>query len=213
MSFERNFEHAEELFAAALEEFIAHGYEHASLNTMLTQAGMSKGQFYYYFHNKEGLYLALIDRLIKMKTSFLASVMKPEDFSQDIFSIFKTQMKYSMAFTREYPAISRFSESFLREKGSAIYQKAITIHNFENNAAILHMVQQAFERGEFREDLPLEFVQKLIAYLFTHMADLADLSTADQFETRVDWVVAFLRNGLARVPQEKTISESTQPTR
>lgn len=203
MGFDKDFEHSEELFEAAVNEFVAHGYEQASLNTILDTAGMSKGQFYYYFHNKEGLYLALIDRFIAMKKDFLASVMRPEDFCQDIFSVFKTQMHYSMAFAREYPAISRFSESFLREKGSAIYQKALTIHTFENNEAILGLVHQAFERGEFREDLPVEFVQKLIAYLFTHIADLADLSTVDQFEQGVDCVVEFIRNGLARQPETK----------
>ncbi len=211
MGFGKDFEHARELFDAALEEFVAHGFEQASLTTILTNAGMSKGQFYYYFHNKEGLYLALIDRLIERKKAFLATVMQPEDFCQDIFSVFQTQMKYSMAFAREYPAINRFSESFLREKGSAIYQKALAAHDFENNAAIMGLVQQAFARGEFRADLPIEFVQKLIAYVFTHIADLADLNTADRFEDGVGWVVAFLRNGLARPTQDRAADLPTQP--
>jgi len=212
MNFDRDFEHSNELFQAALEEFVAHGYEQASLNTILTTADMSKGQFYYYFHNKEGLYLALIDRLITMKKDFLASVMKPEDFSQDIFTVFQTQMKYSMDFARQYPAISRFSESLLREKGSPIYQKALARHDFGNNDAIMGIVRQAYQRGEFRDDLPLAFIQKLIAYVFTHMADLADLSAAEQFEEGVGWVVAFLRNGLASQPQEKMVEETTRST-
>ncbi len=198
MVLQLDFEHGQELFNTALEEFIAHGYEQASLNTILETADMSKGQFYYYFKNKEELYLTLIDVLIEKKKAFLAAAMKPDDFNQDIFAIFKTQMKYGMAFAQEYPAISRFSESFLREKGSPIYQKALSLHDFENNAAITGLVQQALARGEFRPDLPGTFVQSLIAYLFTHIADLADLSTADQFEAGVEHVVEFIRRGLAR---------------
>ena len=67
MVFETTFEHREELVEAALEEFIAKGYEQASINTILRAAGMSKGQFYYHFENKEGLYLALIGILIERK--------------------------------------------------------------------------------------------------------------------------------------------------
>ncbi len=198
MVFQQEFEHGQELFDAALEEFIAHGYEQASLNSILEVACMSKGQFYYYFRNKEELYLALIDVLIEKKKAFLAAAMKPEDFDQDVFGIFKTQMKYGMAFAREYPAISRFSESFLREKGSPIYQKALSLHDFENNTAITGLIQRALARGEFRPDLPAAFIQSLIAYLFNHIADLADLSTADQFEAGVENVVEFIRRGLAR---------------
>jgi TetR/AcrR family transcriptional regulator len=198
MLFQQEFEHDRELFDAALKEFIAHGYEHASLNTILEAAGMSKGQFYYYFKNKEELYLALINVLIERKKAFLAGAMSPEDLNQDIFTIFKTQMKYGMAFTREYPAISQFSESFLREKGSPIYQKALALHDFENNAAITALIQRALARGEFRPDLPGAFILSLIAYLLTHIADLADLSTADQFEAGVEHVVEFIRRGLAR---------------
>lgn len=200
MVFQMDFEHGQELFDAALEEFIAHGYAQASLNAILETACMSKGQFYYYFKDKEELYLALIDVLIEKKKTFLAAAMKPEDFDQDIFAIFKTQMKYGMAFAQEYPAISRFSESFLREKGGPVYQKALAQHDFENNTMITGMVQRALKRGEFRPDLPGAFIQSLIAYLFTHIADLADLSTADQYEAGVEHVVEFIRCGLARQP-------------
>lgn len=198
MVFTKNFEHSQKLFDAAIEEFIACGYEQASINVILEKAGMSKGQFYYHFKNKEGLYLALIDFLITKKKEFLASRMRPEDISQDIFAVFKTQMKLSMAFAREYPVISRFSESFLREKGNKIYDKALSVYNFQNNDAIMMMVKQAVQRGDFRDDLPEEFIQKLIGYLFTHIADLADLSTSDHYQRGVDSVVDFIQHGLAK---------------
>jgi TetR/AcrR family transcriptional regulator len=200
MAFNKKFEHSQELFEAALDEFILRGYENASLNTILDHAGMSKGQFYYHFKNKEGLYLALIDRLITQKKDFLANVMKPEDFNQDIFSVFKTHMKYSLEFAVEYPLISQFSESFLREKGNAIYQKTLSVHNFENNEYITGLVRRALETGQFRSDMPPEFIQKLIGYLFTHVADLAELSKLDQFEASVDLLVDFIQYGLAKQP-------------
>jgi AcrR family transcriptional regulator len=198
MSFDKEFEHNEKLFEAALEEFISHGYEQASINTILDKAGMSKGQFYYHFKNKEGLYLALIDVMIEKKKEFLDSVMKPEDFAQDIFGIFQTQIRYGMAFAREYPGISQFSESFLREKGTPIYDKALEIHSFEDNDAIGTLIERAYTNGEFREDLPLDFVKGIIGYLFTHIPDMLELANVTDFEDPMTNLVAFMKNGLAR---------------
>jgi AcrR family transcriptional regulator len=72
MSFEKDFEHSQELFDYALEEFSMLGYEQASINAILEKAGMSKGQFYYHFKSKEDLYLALIDEVITRKKAFMA---------------------------------------------------------------------------------------------------------------------------------------------
>lgn len=46
----------ERILEAAAKEFAAHGYEAASLNRMLAEAGISKGAAYYYFDDKADLY-------------------------------------------------------------------------------------------------------------------------------------------------------------
>jgi len=45
---------------AALDEFAAHGYRGASLNRIISNAGVSKGSMYYYFDDKEDLYTHVI---------------------------------------------------------------------------------------------------------------------------------------------------------
>jgi TetR/AcrR family transcriptional regulator len=197
MSFEREFEHRQQLFDAALAEFVERGYERASINTILQAAGMSKGQFYYHFKNKEGLYLALIGVLIQKKQAFMATVMTPADFQQDIFSVLQVQIRYGMAFAREYPAINRFAESFIQERGNAIYDKALAVYNFDDNSAIDQLVGAAFARGDFRDDLPQDFVRGVIGYMFTHAVEVAGLDTGDTFEERMSYLIAFLRDGLA----------------
>jgi AcrR family transcriptional regulator len=197
MSFEKGFQHNEALFGTAVQEFSETGYEQASINTILTNAGMSKGQFYYHFKNKEALYLALIEIMIDRKQAFLAGVMRPEDFEQDIFTIFKQQIEYGLAFAKANPEIQAFSDSFLREKGNAIYEKVMARFNFENTGAFDRLIEAAFHKGEFREGLPLSFLQKTIGYLFTHVTDLTDLSNADNAQENLDRLVDFMKTGLA----------------
>ncbi|WP_217133305.1 TetR/AcrR family transcriptional regulator [Leucobacter chinensis] len=50
------------LFAAAAEEFTAHGYERASLNRMLERSGVAKSSFYHFYADKAGLFDALVRR-------------------------------------------------------------------------------------------------------------------------------------------------------
>lgn len=197
MRFDKDFQHNEALFQAAVQEFSGAGYEQASINIILTNAGMSKGQFYYHFKNKEALYFALIEIMIERKRAFLAGMMQPEDFEQDIFTIFKQQIVYGLAFAKANPEIQAFSDSFLREKGSAIYEKVMAQFNFENTGAFDRLIEAAFHKGEFRAGLPLSFLQKTIGYLFTHVTDLTDLSKADNAQENLERLVDFMKTGLA----------------
>jgi AcrR family transcriptional regulator len=52
----------EAILDAALEEFARGGYEDASFNRILASLGMSKGAIYYYFSDKEDLYLTVLER-------------------------------------------------------------------------------------------------------------------------------------------------------
>ena len=50
------------LLDSAAGEFAARGYDGASLNRILEQAGMSKSSLYYYFDDKADLFTTLVDR-------------------------------------------------------------------------------------------------------------------------------------------------------
>lgn len=51
----------------AAEVFAAHGFAEASYNQIIAQCGLSKGVFYYYFDDKEDLYLTVVaDALSRM---------------------------------------------------------------------------------------------------------------------------------------------------
>lgn len=51
-----------ELLDAAAAEFAAYGYDGASLNRIISAAGISKGAFYYYFDDKADLLATVLER-------------------------------------------------------------------------------------------------------------------------------------------------------
>lgn len=57
-------ERQERILAAAAFEFAAHGYAGASVNRILEEAELSKGVLYYYFEDKEDLFVTTLQRAV-----------------------------------------------------------------------------------------------------------------------------------------------------
>ena len=198
MSFTKSFEHKQKLLDAALAEFNAYGYEQASINRILDKAGMSKGQFYYHFKNKEALYFALMDLGVQKKLEYFKGLNLLGDSPGDIFSLFRLQIRYGLAFAMEYPEIHDLSQAFLRERGSPIYEKVMARHDFQDNKVVGQLIEMAHQRGEFRDDLPLPFIKQMIGYMFNQAADFANLENPAEMEQNLNYLIDFMRNGLAK---------------
>ena len=53
---------------SAIEEFANKGYKRATVDNIVSKAGISKGSIFQYFKNKERLYLYICDSQIKIIT-------------------------------------------------------------------------------------------------------------------------------------------------
>ncbi len=71
------------LLDVALEHFAAFGYEKASTNQMIRQAGISKGILFHYFSSKKQLYAAALDRALEKIAAYRKA--EPSDDSSDLF--------------------------------------------------------------------------------------------------------------------------------
>lgn len=192
------FERRQEVIDAALREFSSKGYKGASLNNILKDAQISKGTFYYHFKSKEDLYFFLIGILIDEKKEFLKDRIKPEDFNKDIFSIFRLQAKLGVEFAINNPHINDFSKSFIKEKGSSIYDKALGRYNFKDDASIKALIDNAYAKGEIRDDMPKEFAERLIGHLFTNLVELSSAVNVEDYEKQINYLIEFMKNGLAK---------------
>lgn len=64
-----------EILDCAQALFLARGYDQASLNDVIAEAGLSKGAFYHYFSSKEDLLEALADRLARAALAAVQDVL------------------------------------------------------------------------------------------------------------------------------------------
>lgn len=194
---EKSFERRQELISAALDEFSEKGYDNASLNNILKEAGISKGTFYYHFKNKEELYFYLIGILLREKKRYFSENIKIEDFNSDIFEMYKKMIKVGLIFARENPHINKFSESFVKEVNTEIYRKALGRFDLKSDDYFSALVDGACLKGEFRDDLPKEFIKGIISFLFSHTAEIAGAIKLEDFEPSLNNLIEFMKSGLA----------------
>jgi len=103
---------------AALDEFAQKGYDHASTNAIVKQAGISKGLLFHYFNNKKELYLFLHKHFI--------DVLRSEFFNEgqfaepDVFERLKNIMILKSQMMKKHPEIFNFFISAYTETSSDI---------------------------------------------------------------------------------------------
>ncbi|MCM5553170.1 TetR/AcrR family transcriptional regulator [Pleomorphomonas sp. NRK KF1] len=153
----------------AEEEFMAFGFEAASLNRILTRAAISKGQAYYYFADKGDLYRAVIERAFDEFVGLLeVAPTEPENtaaYWQQIAALFGNVTTILQRNDR------------LAEIGRGVYREAraqtAIVDLLERlHAYLARLIETGQRLGAVRADLPQD--------LLTNMA-FAALREADQW--------------------------------
>lgn len=196
MGFGHDFAHRDPLIAAAIDEFAARGYEKASLNRILTAAGMSKGQFYHHFENKEALYMGLVERMIARKREHFARQAPPTPASGDVFDTLGAQLRAGLAFARTDPQLDAFGRSFLRERGHPIYRRVLDQFSVLDGNPLRQLLEHAHATGQFTPELSRPFVLRTAAHLLEHAPELLDTATPEAFEASIDELVTMMRRAL-----------------
>ena len=78
----------QELLNIAYRMFIEKGYENTSVDDIITEAGIAKGTYYYYFESKEATLEAVIEMMIeKAEIVAKAALMNPVSIPQKLASV------------------------------------------------------------------------------------------------------------------------------
>lgn len=196
MTFRSDFEHRDELLRSAIDEFCQRGYDAASINRILSASGMSKGQLYHHFTNKQGLYFALVEWMIDQKTAWFAR--HPPSPGEDFIATLGAQLRASLDFASAHPDVERLRRALLAERDRPIFTEVVRRFAFDPDSALGGLVVHHHARGQFRSDLTLDFVQRAVLLIMNHAPELLDLNQPADLGPRIDELLTFLRAGLVR---------------
>ncbi|UKS25413.1 TetR/AcrR family transcriptional regulator [Paenibacillus sp. HWE-109] len=152
----------ENIFQACLSEFATYGFDAASTNRIVKEAGIPKGSLFQYFGDKESLFLYVYRRVRQEKEQHLKDSSKdmPSDFLEAVLQI----LVINLEFFKIRPTCAQFMSVVARLRMHPLHHKIQEIgqqEDFRNNRKIL----SALPRDQIRDDIDLEDVLQLISAL------------------------------------------------
>ena len=200
----KSFDRKAELLEAALDEFIEKSYDEASLNNIIKKAGISKGTFYYHFHDKQELYLILLQDSVDAKMDFLNRKLKHYSQNEELslFENLKLQCRIGVEFAKDNPGYFLLGLMFLREKGNHIYEAAMNMLDNTTENYFEQLLENAIEKGDVKADVSIHFVKKIVPYLLYRFDEIFDIK-ADTFDFDLmirdfDSLIDFMQYGLGK---------------
>lgn len=145
---------------AAAREFAENGFEGASYNRIIANAGVSKGAMYYYFDDKEDLYATVLVRVISEWFSVIGDfpdVQTPEEY----WDAFDEMLRRSLSLWREDPQSAEISRSFQHMRKTGQLGEALQQVMEVGGRWATELLRKGRDVGAIRTDLPLELLTEL----------------------------------------------------
>jgi AcrR family transcriptional regulator len=161
---------------AALPVFARSGYERATVDEIVREAGYSKGAFYVHFESKEDLFWAMLEeRIVRQQEAFRQALDDTRGAEENIrallttvFTIFRKDAMWSALFI-EFVAHAARNEK-VRERLAMMYQ------NWRDFT--VQTLKQGREMGQVRKDLDVDFAATVMIALIEGMIAQARLAPA-----------------------------------
>ncbi len=149
------------ILGAARQEFVAHGYDGASLNRLIGEAGISKGSFYYYFEDKLDLFVTVIEQVANpvalIERSGIMAGEEPEAFWEGL----ERMIELGLEVTRASPDLPELGQAFATLSPQALSSPRVLAFMGEMSAHMARMLEHGQAIGAVREDIPVSVLIEL----------------------------------------------------
>ncbi len=169
------------ILSAAQNEFIRNGYEGASLNTIVGEAGISKGSLYYYFEDKTDLYLTVLSQVMSELQRNIGGIGVGE-FSDDFWGDIEEYTRKSLRMIKENPDFVRLARGLFSLISSGNIPDSVAEVIIDWKSIMTSIVMRGQEMGEVRTDLPLDLLVNIL-WSLGESIDFWMLSHIDEFST------------------------------
>jgi AcrR family transcriptional regulator len=176
-----NPEKQDRILNAALKEFAQKGYQNASTNEIVKEAGISKGLLFHYFNNKKDLYLFLYNHFMGI---VMGEILAKVDWNEkDIFNRYRQIAILKFNLFQKYPEMFNFIKSIYTENAPDIKKEI----DQKNKELLNYGYKDLFgdiDLSKFKEGLDIEKTVNIIFWAMEGFAyrqqDKALASNLDQ---------------------------------
>jgi TetR/AcrR family transcriptional regulator len=161
-------EKQDRIINAAIKEFAQKGYDNASTNEIVKEAGISKGLLFHYFQSKKQLFFFLFDYSYNLVAD---EFYKKVDLTErDFFKRIRQAVLIKMDLQTKYPDILTFiQEAFIQD--SPEIKDEFDKKKQELNAVNIGIIYDGIDLSKFRDDVDVQKILKIISWTFEKMSD------------------------------------------
>ena len=148
------------ILKAASKLFAKHGYAGTDLNEVARSVKLSKGALYYYFNNKECLFLATVDW---MMAELLAALNTVLDSELESLAIIEQGIEAYLGFCAKHP---EFVELLIHERAAFPERENPTyfVYKEANSEPWHNLYSELMEQGVIR-NMPIERIMNVVCDL------------------------------------------------
>lgn len=149
-----------QIIKACISEFANHGYHAASTNNIVKNLGIPKGSIFYWFKNKDGLYLYLVDLSVKLFVEEFA--IAAQEWPNEILARLRIMILSSFTFLEQHPDHFRLFMSFMDGEARHLLAPYLKKH-WGEGLSVWTGWFSGVDTSDFR--CALEEVQKLLMWV------------------------------------------------
>ncbi|MEC1521958.1 TetR/AcrR family transcriptional regulator [Neobacillus niacini] len=161
-------EKQDRIINAAIKEFAQKGYDSASTNEIVKDAGISKGLLFHYFQSKKQLFFFLFDYCYNLVAD---EFYKKVDLTErDFFKRIRQAVHIKMDLQTKYPEILTFIQEAFRQDSPDIKDE-FDKKKQELNSVNAGIIYDGIDLSKFRDDVDVQKILKVISWTFEKMSD------------------------------------------
>jgi len=163
----------EHILRAAKKEFAARGFQGARMATIAETAGVNKALIHYYFDNKESLYVEILESMIGLSKAdhefplFMGKIDLSSPQKMYILTYLLT-MSHHRASDREGNDIMLWEVA----EGGKFLKMIYEVSLVSRQKAVLKLVSEGVEKGEFETKYPILVLQGLFAMVISFQIEI-----------------------------------------
>lgn len=167
-----NAEKQEAFINAALDEFSAKDFKHASISKIVKKLKIAKGSVYQYFENKKDLYLYLIEVAGNKKRQYMMPLLQQK--FKDFWEQYEAMYLEGLRFDLENPLYSGFLYMISQEKNNEELGDFMLNYKKEGLNVMKQLIQPEWDAGRIRPDLSVDIVAYHLIQLSMGLMDLLE---------------------------------------